>query len=805
LPIYYYKARNAAYEAQYREIFEAVAQAGTEKLSHYQATSIRLSRAIEAMPTAAAYLREFSRTIEDKKARDIIRKKLKEKEEMEQKRLTLFNQTQVPDQKEAPRRYLTYVVPALVLESKTQKALETLFASEAFQGKEENIDVYVYIMNTLLNVYVTNVQRQSEAGVIDSVVDEKTKKQMKGNIERFILGFHQVVEEMSNTGEHFNTLVQEMEVIGGQALNIISWVDRGVPGASAMRLTAEERNMVKSSKGKSFIDRATLPTGAGEVTKEGACGFFWRGLEGIKKLGPNIKEYLIFNKEVFAHIQDKIAMYIMDHGFISVPDGIKGITENGTVSTMHETTFIKDYVPGSLQTTSTGAGHFQGLSLDIKQVTEGRGIQFNVLYSEDGRQIIGIIAQELNPGDVCFALPGYVDYVVNLGGLRFNDFSIKLTAEQANRINPLWDFTTDKTIKPTSSPYIGATINGKPQIIKSREKVPDAVWVSVSGRKGFDGILGQKSDLISLYNGLTNEQMPTLVDLCSQLLNRTQGEETPGGIALRKEEEIPTDAAAHEEKKFLKEISGSFEKTKYIKTYIEDNAVFFGGIANAPVTVENAKRIRISTGELKQLGKEKAAGFLQALQSVGNLYIELYSSGQSVVSENSYQDYGITKKTLPQGFTSDRSNTITIFPVDKGYKLSETEAPNKQWEVLGDMKDTPDKTILVPAGRSFDRSGFARSVFLGLRLSEIAKNRSEADSAFVAYTLKQYMNLCFSLGQDPESFDITGTDITNLATGNKIDMIRALNKIVKALPLMPINYVETKEVYDIGEKLVQNA
>jgi len=62
------------------------------------------------------------------------------------------------------------------------------------------------------------------------------------------------------------------------------------------------------------------------------------------------------------------------------------------------------------------------------------------LYGADGKTIKQIIAKELKAGDWTLALPGYVDYMVNLGGLRFNDISVKLSPETASGFNPYVNF-----------------------------------------------------------------------------------------------------------------------------------------------------------------------------------------------------------------------------------------------------------------------------------------------------------------------------------------------------------------------------
>jgi len=230
-----------------------------------------------------------------------------------------------------------------------------------------------------------------------------------------------------------------VQLMAGQALTFISWMERGVPGVDRMRITANKNEMVTSDKGESYIlnKAENLPPGVVVVEEEGKKGLYWRGAEGIFKLGYKgilDHENVVYDKKKLedAKAADNLLMYLMDHGVLKVPAGLEDLTDAEVVSTFHETSFLYDFLPGSFQVTSTGAGHDQKSKLDIKYVTEGRGIQVNVRYGADGK-IKEVILQKVEEGQWAFALPGYVDYMIDLGGLRFNDTSVDLDLKSKDK------------------------------------------------------------------------------------------------------------------------------------------------------------------------------------------------------------------------------------------------------------------------------------------------------------------------------------------------------------------------------------
>ncbi|MFA4992045.1 MAG: mannose-6-phosphate isomerase, class I, partial [Candidatus Omnitrophota bacterium] len=179
---------------------------------------------------------------------------------------------------------------------------------------------------------------------------------------------------------------------------------------------------MRSEHGESYLD-------------VGSPDYFFRGANAFNY--PAVKNViigsLIHDRSEFAAREGEV-FYIMNHGFIATPANLRALVDNGiTDGRIHDTFFPQrsPYFPGSEQYQQTG-GHYQGNSVDVKFVTEGKGLQILIWMGKDRK--LHTLTQEMSPGKWVYALPGTSDVVVNLGGLRFNDISFKVGAATENRI-----------------------------------------------------------------------------------------------------------------------------------------------------------------------------------------------------------------------------------------------------------------------------------------------------------------------------------------------------------------------------------
>lgn len=257
---------------------------------------------------------------------------------------------------------------------------------------------------------------------------------------------------------------KSVQTIAQQGLNILSWTHHQFPGAHAIRLTDNPANMLSASgRDPSFLDRNTFAQDPAD--QEGRPGPYWRGLEGFGKVEKSLIPSLVDSMD-FA--RDNLVLYTMVHGVLSVPEAIRSETEAGRISTFHDTAFLWDRVPGTRQAASTGAGHFQGTQLDLKQVVEGHGVQFNVAYDKHGA-VRHVYGHRLKPFTWTMAFPGHVDYVVNTGGLRFHDISFRLTEENARLFG--------EGARPTDLSRAPVALDTNETVVSASANIPPLIWV----------------------------------------------------------------------------------------------------------------------------------------------------------------------------------------------------------------------------------------------------------------------------------------------------------------------------------------
>ncbi len=234
-----------------------------------------------------------------------------------------------------------------------------------------------------------------------------------------------------------------------------------------------------------------------------------------------------------------------------------------------------------------------------------------------------------------------------------------------------------------------------------------------------------------------------------------------------------------------------------IKTYISTNE-------NMLITVLRERHnivLRIPIEAIGSIGINNIKDFLAIFQEVPNGYVELYyTSGIGEVSESMYQKYGLQKKPLPKDFKRTRENTVTLFPALKGEEINQATIVSR----FGSLDLTPQDTILSPIGLQHDSAGLIRATILGLKMMDIARQIKEKgigitkDQAFKdkiqLEILEQLKNVCDT--DDLKNFNLTPDDIIALATGTINDIINALKKLIKLLPITPIDAERLRQIYE---------
>ncbi|MDP8298825.1 MAG: hypothetical protein P9L88_02855 [Candidatus Tantalella remota] len=709
--------------------------------------------------------------------------------------VNLKDQVFTPDAAGDMAGYVSYEAVRLVVSGRQEEAIKLIFGSGAYLGRIEDLSVLENVLNGLIEAY------KKDASSIE-------------NIRKFSNELRKTAVNVSEPPKDLVEISGAVQLMTGQTDTIISWIARGVPNAHEFSVSANADRMASNDKrGQSFL---VSPSGVGidEVPGEGEAGFYWRGIEKLKKLGHNVMDAAKVNVPLYQEAEGRVVQYLMDHGFLPVRGGLKEITEDGTLSTIHETAFLNDVLPGSMQTTSTGAGHFQGLKLDIKNVTEGRGVQVNVKYN-DKNEIIEVIAQEVKAGDWCLALPGYVDYMINLGGLRFNDMSVELSPSQAAMFNDMFD-TYDKkafekyteNLKPEFAPYIGMQTKDGQLIVEAVANVPNYTWIG--GFDTFSASADGQAGLVKLYESISNPDLDYVTTLgklnavvgslwseFGQLKNsgRTYERHSTSNV----EGELPVvsytelDRAKPEAPEKVQ--PAVFDNIAGISAYVNSNMDFF-----KKTLISEDEMVKVIRVPVEIVTAPEVKTLLAAIQSTPNARVELFSiESPRDIDDVQYGKYGIEKKDLPKDFVKDRANTITILPVNKDEVLTTAGKKSTRDWGIGDI--SPESSILSPVGINYDRAGLIRSIIMGLRLSEIAANENyDKNNSFVVETMKEYRDLCFEMGQPVGQFDLTASDLINIARGDIKVIVRSLNKLIKLLPITPIDTEQLRRMYQNVKK-----
>lgn len=211
--------------------------------------------------------------------------------------------------------------------------------------------------------------------------------------------------------------------------------------------------------------------------------------------------------------------------------------------------------------------------------------------------------------------------------------------------------------------------------------------------------------------------------------------------------------------------------------------------------------VRVPVEVIESMGIDNIKNLLVTFQGVPNGYAELYyMSGIEEINKSVYQQYGLQKKSLPKDFKRTRENTMTLFPALKGEEINQSAIVSR----LGSIDITPENTILSPIGLQHDAAGLVRAIILGLRMMDIARQIKEKgiditrDQAFKdkiqLEILEKLKNLCDV--DDLKNFNLTPDDIIALATGTINHIIAALKKLIRLLPITPIDAEQLRQIYE---------
>ncbi len=219
--------------------------------------------------------------------------------------------------------------------------------------------------------------------------------------------------------------------------------------------------------------------------------------------------------------------------------------------------------------------------------------------------------------------------------------------------------------------------------------------------------------------------------------------------------------------------------------------------------------LRVPNEAIKGYDPRNVTDFLQSLQAAPNVYIELLPDiGES--EEDIYLRYGIERKPLPESLKErSRLNTITLLPANRGKSIDSPELSLK----LRDLR--AEDTVISPIGIGDDPAGLVRATILGLQIMDLARQfhngngscmtDGRIDGDKVQSQILEQLKFIFNLDEIRE-IGIDSDDIIALATGTTNGIIRALNKLIKLLPIAaPIDAEELRLIYEHARSAIEAA
>lgn len=248
-------------------------------------------------------------------------------------------------------------------------------------------------------------------------------------------------------------------------------------------------------------------------------------------------------------------------------------------------------------------------------------------------------------------------------------------------------------------------------------------------------------------------------------------------------------------------------KTNIVKShadYVDKNKLLFKDMLGES---KSDSLVRVPVEAIESLDTDNIQDFLATLQGAPNSYVELYHmSGIGKASESVYRKYGLRRKPLPKGFKRTRENTVTLLPVLKGEEIDQATIASR----LGSLDISPQETILSPIGLQHDPAGLIRATILGLKIMDVAREiRGKGIDIFKDQAFKDRIQLevleDLKLVCDPDDLkgiDLTPDDIIAIATGSINNIITALKKLIKLLPITPIDAEELRQIFEHAKKVI---
>ncbi|MDD5439015.1 MAG: UDP-3-O-acyl-N-acetylglucosamine deacetylase [Candidatus Omnitrophica bacterium] len=226
--------------------------------------------------------------------------------------------------------------------------------------------------------------------------------------------------------------------------------------------------------------------------------------------------------------------------------------------------------------------------------------------------------------------------------------------------------------------------------------------------------------------------------------------------------------------------------------------------------------LRIPVEAVEAIGNDNIRNFVNAFQwnpdgSPTNGYVEFFlMSGNGDIDACVRKKFGLKEKplsdTLKDFKKRTRANTVTLLPVFKEGELDQETIVAR----LGSTEMTLSRTVLAPIGLENDTVGLIRSSILGLKLMSIAREIASGERSITdAYKDRIQKAVLEDLKLIANYDDMQGLsagDIIDLAVSDNVNsIVRALKKLIRLLPIAPIDAENMKKIFERARNIMTAA
>ena len=205
-------------------------------------------------------------------------------------------------------------------------------------------------------------------------------------------------------------------------------------------------------------------------------------------------------------------------------------------------------------------------------------------------------------------------------------------------------------------------------------------------------------------------------------------------------------------------------------------------------------------------------GFLDAFQQAPNGFVEFFDMFPASREHELFAD---KLKPLPERLRNvknrTRNNTVTLLPAFGAEKISAVDIHER----LGDSQMDPGDTLIVPIAMGFEGANLVSSSIFGFSMLNIARSveepigrikvRNPAKHRDLMDRTQKALERYRSVSDLSEPFVFTDREVEEvlgLISGDRNCLIRALNRLIKLMPITPIDAEVLRSIFENARQVL---